>query len=156
VHSRWLVVALLLLATGCSTETYKVSGHAMDNTLHDGDEIDVDTDAYHDHIPERGDIVVHRVDLSNGKRGTNVKRVVGLAGETLEYQDCVLYIDGDEVAEPYLDPSVVTVERCGPDQAPIAIPDGFVFVMGDNRAGSRDSRDYGPVSFNDLIGKVVD
>ncbi len=158
MHARWALVAALVVLAGCSqgTLTLQVEGDAMLNALHDGDVIIVDREAYSADTPDRGDIVVYRIDLSTGRRGTSVKRVVGLAGETLEYRDCILYIDGVEVAEPYLDTVIVTIDKCGSSQPSIAIPDGFVFLMGDNRGGSRDSRRDGPVSFGDLVGQVID
>ena len=77
-----------------------------------------------------------------------------LPGETVEYRNCVLFVDGRELIEPYLDPSVVTPTSCGGDQAKLTVPDKTVFVLGDNRGGSKDSRDIGPVAYSDLLGRA--
>ncbi len=80
--------------------------------------------------------------------------MVARRGETAGYRACVLYIDGRELVEPYLDPEIVTSTTCGQDQAPLEVPDDMVFVMGDNRGGSKDSRDLGPIEYEDLIGRA--
>ena len=66
----------------------------------------------------------------------------------------VVYIDGKELIEPYLDPTVVTPTQCGGGQPPITIPADQVFVMGDNRGGSKDSRNIGAIQYSDLLGRA--
>ena len=56
--------------------------------------------------------------------------------------------------EPYLDPQVVTADDCGGDFAPVVVPEDHVFVMGDNRGGSHDSRALGPIDEDDLVGRA--
>ena len=85
-----------------------------------------------------------------------IKRVIALPGETVEYRDCQLYIDGRKTPEPYLDPHLVDADHCGESQAPIEIDPGHVFVMGDNRAASLDSRALaiGQIPYDHLIGRA--
>ena len=68
--------------------------------------------------------------------------------------NCEVKVDGRTLHEPYLDPEVVTVEDCGLDFPPVVVPENHVFVMGDNRAGSQDSRAIGPIDENDLVGRA--
>ena len=105
--------------------------------------------------PKRGDIVVFntppRALVACGTGGVYVKRLIGLPGDTWEERDGVVYINGKALTEKYLDPAFR-------DHFTIAakkIPPGQYFMMGDNRAGSCDSRKWGTVPRHDLIGKVV-
>ncbi len=80
-----------------------------------------------------------------------VKRIVGLAGDRVAIEDGVLAVNGHLQREPYVDQSRVDSVYFGP----VAVPPGDVFVMGDNRADSHDSRDYGAVPQRSLIGRVL-
>jgi len=80
--------------------------------------------------------------------------VVGLPGETIEYRDCVLYVDGRELLEPYLDPQIVQPGNCGEGQESLTVPENSVFVLGDNRGGSKDSRELGPIAYDELVGRA--
>ena len=127
----------------------------MDTTLHDADRVLVNKLSYRLHDPNRGDVVVLKTIEGTGERDL-IKRVVALPGETVEYRGCVLYIDGRELIEPYLDPAIVTPTNCGLEQAAIEVPADHVFVMGDNRGGSKDSRDrtVGAIDYDDIIGRA--
>lgn len=158
--SEWVIVVLVaitaaLLMRAFVLQQFAVNGHSMDTTLHDGDRVLVNKLSYRMHDPNRGDVVVLKTIDGAGERDL-IKRVVGLPGETVEYRGCVLYIDGRELNEPYLDPEVVTPSNCGVDQAPVEVPESHVFVMGDNRGGSKDSRDrtVGPIDYDNIIGRA--
>jgi signal peptidase I len=97
---------------------------------------------------ERGDLVAFR-SPEDGERA--VKRVIGLPGEEIVVLDGELHVDGGVVAESYVDPAGVD----GYYSRTFVVPDGTVFVMGDNRGNSIDSRDYGAVPGNALEGRVV-
>ena len=158
VLTEWFVVIAVaitaaLLVRSFVLQQFAVSGHSMDTTLHDGDRVLVNKLSYRMHDPNRGDVVVLKTIEGTGERDL-IKRVVALPGETVEYRSCVLYVDGRELIEPYLDPGIVRPNSCGQDQAPLVVPAEFVFVLGDNRAGSKDSRDLGPISYDDLIGRA--
>ena len=79
-----------------------------------------------------------------------VKRVVALEGEEIEIRDNQVYIDGFAIDEPYLQPGTSM-----PDFGPQAIPDGHLFMMGDNRNSSSDGRVFGPIPVEDVIGEAV-
>ena len=80
--------------------------------------------------------------------------MIAVGGEEVEMRSCEVRIGGQLLIEPYLDPTVVTPGNCGGDFGPIAVPEGTVFVMGDNRAGSQDSRTLGPVLLDDIVGRA--
>ena len=98
----------------------------------------------------RGDIVVCASD--NGDDDEAVKRVVGLPGEEVRLREGILFIDGEPLHEPYLGglPSSL-----GLGDRAWNVDDGAYFVMGDNRAHSTDSRDYGAVGLDSVLGRVV-
>lgn len=155
---EWIVVIIVavtaaLLVRQYVLQQFAVSGSSMYSTLHDGDRVLVNKLSYHMHDPRRGDVVVLKTIESVGERDL-IKRVVALPGETVEYRSCVLYVDGRQVVEPYLDPKVVTPTNCGDQQAALTVPKDSVFVMGDNRGGSKDSRALGPISYDDIIGRA--
>ena len=96
--------------------------------------------------PQRGDIVVFHIADREG--ADLVKRVIGLPGETVELRDGRVFIDGELLPEPYLtgfDDS---------DEAPLSVPAGHYYVLGDNRAVSYDSRFMGPIPMEQIIGKA--
>lgn len=155
---EWIVVLAVAMSAAFLVRTYvlqqfAVSGHSMDTTLHDADRVLVNKLSYRLHDPRRGDVVVLKTIEGAGERDL-IKRVVALPGETVEYRSCALYIDGRQLVEPYLDPQVVTPTFCGDDQPALLVPADHVFVMGDNRGGSKDSRALGPISYDDLIGRA--
>ncbi len=103
------------------------------------------------HPPERGDIIVFNPPVRSDK--PYIKRVIGLPGETVSVQDGYVYIDGQRLNEPYIDGPVTA---CGAQRQcdPVTVPEGEVFVMGDNRTNSSDSRTFGPVNVDRIIGKA--
>lgn len=155
---EWIVVVVVAVTAAFLVRTFvlqqfAVSGQSMFSTLHDADRVLVNKLSYRLHDPRRGDVVVLKTLEGAGERDL-IKRVVALPGETIEYTSCVVYVDGQQLVEPYLDPLVVTPGRCGGDQVKLTVPDDTVFVLGDNRGGSKDSRDIGPIRFDDLIGRA--
>ena len=128
-----------------------VDGSSMKNTLYDKDKIIV-TELYSK--PETGDIVVVNSAEALGK--IIVKRVIATEGQTLEidYDNNQVIVDGIIYDEPYI--STITNEPTDYWKIPSVIPKGYVFVMGDNRAFSLDSRDarLQLVSVNDIVGKA--
>jgi signal peptidase I len=131
--------------------------------LHTGDRVFVNKLSYRLHDPNRGDVVVlHEFEGSAGERDL-IKRVIGLPGEQIEIRNCEVLIDEDpndagavapkRLDEPYLDPTVVASQSwC--DYGPTLIPADTVFVMGDNRPGSSDSRALGPIPEGDIVGRA--
>lgn len=98
--------------------------------------------------PERGDIVLF--DDPAGGETPLIKRTIGLPGETVEFRDDRLYIDGEPVEEPYTNDSASETTF-----GPVEVPEGHYFVMGDNRDRSLDSRVFGPIPEESLIGEAL-
>jgi len=155
----WVVViavALLVafVVRGFVLAHFVVDGSSMYSTLETGDRVFVNKLSYRLHDPNRGDVVVlHQI--SGASERDLIKRVIGLPGETVEVRNCAVLIDGRILNEPYLDPEVVTSTDCGGDYTlDGTVPTDHVFVMGDNRGGSQDSRVLGPISEDDLVGRA--
>ena len=154
----WALVVVIALVVALGVRTFLVAhfvveGSSMYSTLETGDRVFVNKVSYRLHDPNRGDVVVlHEI------RGTTerdlIKRVIAVGGEEIEMRSCEVRIGGQLLIEPYLDPTVVTPGNCGGDFGPILVPEGTVFVMGDNRAGSQDSRTLGPVLLDDIVGRA--
>jgi signal peptidase I len=162
-HARglldWIVVIGIALLVAFVVRTFVlahfvVDGHSMDTTLHDGDRVFVNKLSYRLHDPNRGDVVVLH-EITGAAERDLIKRVVALEGETIEMRNCEVRIDGEVLAEPYLDPAEIGTENlCGGDFGPIVVPEDHVFVMGDNRDGSQDSRAIGSIDEDDIVGRA--
>jgi signal peptidase I len=145
-------VALILAVRWWVTEPFFVQGESMMSSLHDGDRVLVERASYWFGTPARGDIVVlaspdtESLDL--------IKRVVAVAGETISISNCAVSVDGMELDERYLERTGWGAS-CGPVQEPLVVPDGTVYVLGDNRPRSSDSRFFGPVPVESIAGRAV-
>jgi signal peptidase I len=154
----WVIVIGVALLVAFLVRTFVlahfvVDGTSMATTLHDGDRVFVNKLSYRLHDPHRGDVVVLH-ELNGTTDRDLIKRVIGLPGDTIEMRNCDVTIDGKHLDEPYLDPEIVTPGNCGGDLQPTVVPKDHVFVMGDNRAGSLDSRNLGPIADKDLVGRA--
>lgn len=154
----WVVVVGIALLVAILVRTFLlahfvVDGESMESTLDPGDRVFVNKMSYRLHDPNRGDVVVLH-EISGASERDLIKRVIALPGEEIEMTNCVVRIDGLVLQEPYLDPTIVTPGRCGGDVNRQVVPDDHVFVMGDNRPGSHDSRNLGPIPFDDLVGRA--
>jgi signal peptidase I len=127
-------------------ENYRVVGRSMEATLEDGQYLVVYKLGYRLHDPQRGDIIVFH-DPRNGERKL-IKRVIGLPGETLEIKEGYVFINGQEIDEPYIQAPGRS------SRAPTLIPENDYFVMGDNRTNSSDSRSWGPLPKEKIVGKA--
>lgn len=103
------------------------------------------------HPPQRGDIVVLHPPVDQGK--PYIKRVIGLPGERIAVHDGAVYINGERLEESYLQ-GIATSWPGSLNQDEYVVPDDSVFVMGDNRNNSTDSRVFGPVKIDEIIGKA--
>ncbi|MAT03744.1 MAG: signal peptidase I [Acidimicrobiaceae bacterium] len=162
----WVVVVGVALLVAVLVRTFLlahfvVDGQSMYSTLAPGDRVFVNKMSYQLHEPGRGDVVVLH-EISGAIERDLIKRVIALPGEEIRMENCVVWVDTDpadelpaqRLDEPYLDPTVVTPGNCGSAIEPTVIPDDAVYVMGDNRPGSHDSRALGPVSYDDLVGRA--
>lgn len=101
---------------------------------------------------ERGDVIVFSTNMQTeaGTQKNLIKRVIALPGEVISAKDGYVYINSKKIDEPYLNEQGVTS-----DFEPIVVPDGKVFVMGDNRAVSLDSRAFGSIDKENIMGRVI-
>jgi signal peptidase I len=161
----WVVVVGVALFVAIMVRTFLlahfvVEGESMLSTLHTGDRVFVNKLSYRLHDPHRGDVVVLH-ELTGAAERDLIKRVIALEGESLEIRNCEVFIDENpndavppkQLIEPYLDPQIVAgTSWC--EYGPQVVPKDNVFVMGDNRPGSSDSRTLGPIPIHDIVGRA--
>jgi signal peptidase I len=175
-----LLALLIFVAVRAVVLNFRVDGHSMDHSLQNNEMLLVNRNAYFAFdqdkwlgwipgtsfdeddtwrpfgTPERGDIIVLNPPSEEASADKPyIKRVIGLAGDTIEIRENSVFIDGIQIAEPYLDEGIAMpcgwrAEYCGP----LEIPEGYVYVMGDNRDNSEDSRYFGLVPIENIIGKA--
>jgi len=147
---RWALLALVLvLAQAWALQPYAVDGASMEPTLHGGERLVVSPLPYAVHPARRGDVVVFHPPHDPGV--AYVKRVVGLPGERVAIRGGAVVVDGVRLAEPYLRGGATPCRGA----CEWAVPEGAVFVLGDHRGNSKDSRDFGPVPVDAVVGEVV-
>jgi signal peptidase I len=142
---------------------YRIPSPSMEPTLHCARPIDGCRGRFSDRVvanrfiyrfrePKRGEIVVFETPRTAvcGQTGTFVKRIVGLPGEVVQLRDGLLYVDGLRIDEPYIADGL----RGDETRSWRPVPQDSYFVMGDNRIASCDSREWGTVPKDDLIGPV--
>lgn len=144
-----IFAALLIFVTLTQVvEPLRVASGSMTPGFGAGDEVLVDKFSHRSGHPRRDDIIVFR---RNGAGKLLIKRVVALAGETVGISDGVLVVNGRPIVEPYVDHGSVDGTYFGP----VLVPPGSVFVLGDNRANSVDSRTFGAAPLRWIVGRVL-
>ena len=133
-------------------EAFYIPSKSMVPTLKVGDRVFVNKFIYRFHQPQRDDIIVFKSVEGSTEGGQEdlIKRVVGLPGDEISVQDGVLFVNGERQEEPYVNQRSPDTSSFGPE----TVPKGEVFVMGDNRADSLDSRFFGPVPLENIEGKA--
>ena len=149
--ARWLAELAVVLLAALLVRAYvfsltTVQGPSMMDTLQSGQVVAVDKTYFHLHEPQRGMVVICRYPDS---RDYFVKRIMALAGDTIEITGGVTYINGQAMEEDYVS------YPCRDDFGPYTVEEGCVFVLGDNRANSHDSRSEGALSCDMIVGRVV-
>ena len=147
-ESLLVAVILALIIRFFIFQPFYIPSGSMEPTLLTGDRIIVSKFSYHFREPERGDVIVFK--YPRDPKRAFVKRVVGLGGETVAVSGGQLYINGVLVPEEYV-PEGMTY----PDFGPVRVPEGKLFMLGDNRANSDDSRVWGFLDEDLIIGKAV-
>jgi len=125
----------------------RVEGQSMEPSLHTNQRLVVEKLSYRFHGPKRFDVVVLKV--ASQANELLIKRVIGLPGETVEVKDGKVYIDGRPLDEPFLAGDT----RPG-RHGRVVVPPLHVYVMGDNRDHSNDSRSFGPVPIDNIVGRA--
>lgn len=149
IVSYAFIILIVVLIRLFIFDPVRVEGHSMDTTLSDGEIMILNKVYYRKNDIERFDIVV----VDEGDKNI-IKRVIGLPGEVISYRNNKLYIDGQEVSDPF--PSKKTEDFTLGDIGHERIPGGCYFVMGDNRSNSLDSRSeaIGVIRKKQILGKA--
>jgi signal peptidase I len=127
----------------------QVLGQSMEPNLHTHQRVLVEKVTYRfSHAPQRGDIIVIDLDPENTADDLLIKRVIGLPGDVIEIRGGEVYIDNEWLQEPWM------TNMGGGNYGPKTIPPLYVFVMGDNRGASNDSRSFGPVPVDNIVGRA--
>ena len=148
----FVILALTFFVVHYVGQRTVVSGHSMETTLQDGDNLIIDKISYRFHDPERFDIVIFP---PQGDEDTYyIKRIIGLPGETVEIDEFgQIYINGKILEEGF---GREVIEDMGIWDYPITLADDEFFVLGDNRNESEDSRfgDVGPIKRDRILGRA--
>ncbi len=141
-----LLSALLFLGINAVSARIRVDGFSMEPTLHNGEFVIVYKLAYKLGEPQRGDVIVFH--FPRDPEQEYIKRVIGLPGDYIKISGGMVYVNGEPIREPY----IAAEPRY---QNEWHVPEGTLFVLGDNRNSSSDSHNWGPVPLEYVIGKAV-
>lgn len=148
-------VLIALLINLFLAQATRVYGQSMEPNLHTDQRLVVEKLSYNRQIrqilglngPERGDVVVIRLESQGDE--LLIKRVVGLPGDVVEIHDGRVFVNGQALNEPYVAGATTTGYY-----APVTVPPLRIFVLGDNRGFSNDSRSFGPIPLEDVVGRA--
>lgn len=148
IESIAIAVVLAVIIRFFLFQPFYIPSGSMKPTLTEGDRIIVNKITYRFSKPQRGDIMVFKYPI-NPKRDF-IKRIIGLPGETILIKDSALYINENFIEQPFLPKGLKY-----PDFGPIKIAENQYFMMGDNRNNSEDSRFWGTLPKQNIIGKAM-
>lgn len=151
-----VAVGVALIVRAFLVQSFFIPSGSMIPTLKIHDRVLVNKLSYRLHDVHRGDVVVFERPANTGSSDDIkdlIKRVVALPGDTIDFKDNRVLINGRLLDEPYIDPSIPSVKKTWP--MPFTVPVNMVFVMGDNREDSRDSRYFGPIDEKLIVGRAV-
>lgn len=146
--SIFVVVYLFLV------QPHEIKGSSMEPNFHNNEYILTDKISYKFREPQRGEVIIFKAPTNN--EVDYIKRVIGLPGDRIKVQDGFVYVNEMKLNESYLaDKTPLLPGSSMQEGVEITIPPDHIFVMGDNRPHSSDSREFGPVSFNLIIGHAI-
>lgn len=161
---EWAIVLVIALSSAFLIRVfvlaqYFIDGPSMRTTLAPNDRVLVNKLSYRLHDVNRGDVVVFDRITLNGSEVQHddlIKRVIALGGETIAIRKCDVLVNGAVLVEPYVRTrSVDPAGNCRiANMDPVVVPRGSVFVMGDNRRESFDSREFGPIDVDLIRGRA--
>lgn len=144
------IFALLYLFVA---QPHKVSGSSMFPYLHDGDYILTDKITYRLRTPQKGDIIVFKNPRDESQ--DFVKRIIGIPGDVVEINNGQVLVNNQKINEPYLPPDLATLGgNFLPEGQDYLVENNHYFVLGDNRNHSSDSREWGTITKEEIIGKA--
>jgi signal peptidase I len=146
-----VLTVLMFLVIRLAVQNFNIDGMSMEPNLHNQELVLVDKWSYHFNQPERGDVIVFVAPPNPAQ--DYIKRIIGLPGDVITIKDTQVIVNGTALDETYIDP-----HRQGNPFAPtsnLVVPQGAYFVLGDNRGGSSDSRDWGCVPQGNVIGRAA-
>lgn len=153
ILKMFVIVAMIVVPLRAFViQPFLVDGDSMEPNISSGQYLLIDQLTYRFRAPERGEVVV--LDAPHTPGTFYIKRVIGVPGDTVEVKDGLVvlstpaYPDGVVLEETYLNGSIT------PGDLSVTVPDGHVFVLGDNRSASSDSRVFGAVPYADLVGRA--
>lgn len=150
----WVLTLVLAVLLSLAIRTYVAEARwipstSMLPTLKIGDRLIIEKVSFKFNGISRGDIVVFHAPPASRMDEVMIKRVIGLPGDTVSIKKGIVYINGSPLEEPY------ELEKPRDDFKPFTVPEGSIFVMGDNRNNSFDSRFWGVVPTDLIIGKAL-
>lgn len=147
VSAAITAVIVVAIVFSCLARVVNVSGDSMMNTFHEGDRLLLSGFMYE---PQYGDVVV----ITRENDTPLIKRVIGLAGDRIRIDEKsgIVYRNGEALEEPYVLGGFTPQNYV---KSEIEVPEGTIYVMGDNRRESLDSRLLGPLSLDNLVGRIV-
>lgn len=155
---RWILETVLMvvlavaLATGIKAyvvQPFVIPTGSMESTILIGDRVLAEKITYHFREPQPGDVIVF--DDPTARHPQLIKRIIAVGGQTIDIHDDSVYVDGKKLDEPYVHGLPTTT---GTERMPFLVPEGYVWVMGDNRPNSGDSRFIGPQPVSAILGRA--
>ena len=149
VEAFAIAVVTILFIVIFIAQSFLVKGTSMEPTLHDGERLIVNKYIYRFRLPRTGDIIVFKYPGDPSKKF--IKRVIGEPGDSVWIENATVYVNNRPLDEPYI------LEEMDSDFERVTVPQDTIFVLGDNRNGSRDSRysDVGFVPLKNVVGKAI-
>ena len=146
-----VAIALAWFITNFVVKPYEIPSESMEDTIMTGDRVLSERISYLGTSPAQGDIVTF-TDVEDSSR-VLIKRVIAVAGQQVDLKDGSVYVDGSKLDEPYTDDKQSLPLASGHDVSyPYTVPEGYIWVMGDNRTNSSDSRYFGAVPIANVTG----
>lgn len=161
-NEAWEWTKALLIAAGLVIlirwfifAPFIVEGPSMEPNFHTGERLIVNKIIYSIRKPDRGEVVVFHAPAGIDY----IKRVIALPGEKVKVENNKIYVNGEELKEPYIQEAIDERAKNGqqynsPGLAETTVPEGAVFVMGDNRPNSQDSRMIGSIAYDKIVGRA--
>src|SRR5579883_245626 len=148
-----VLTLLMFMVIRLAVQNFNIDGMSMEPSLHNGELILVDKWSYLFHAPQRGDVVVFVAPRTPSQ--DYIKRIIGLPGDVITIQGTAVFVDGVKLDERYVDPARQGNPYAFKTISNLVVPPNEYWVMGDNRAGSCDSRAFGFVPRQYIIGRAA-